>query len=352
MVKQKIERLIHSIAVAARQRGKVNWCFLGDEDTKFYHARALARLRSNQIKVIQQDGMPYYTQEAKEKIMTDYYKGIMGAEAISTSMFDLQQLYPIMVNLEQLTQPFTEKEIWLAIKDIPKDKSPGPDGFGSGFYQQFWQLIRGDMVEFFQQFFQGKLNLEGINRSYMILLRKKENDSSPGNYRPISLLNCTVKWITKVLAARLQSVIKLLVDEDQSGFVKSRCIADNFMYAMDLVQTCRKRKRKAMILKLDFSKAFDTVSWDALFSILQVRGFDDTWIMWMKELLCTAKTAILLNGIPGKWIDIKRGLRQGDPLSPLLFIVVVDVLQKAIQQAANEGLLRHPVLQDQPCPVL
>jgi hypothetical protein len=208
------------------------------------------------------------------------------------------------------------------------------------------------MVEFFQQFFQGKLNLEGINRSYMILLRKKENDSSPGNYRPISLLNCTVKWITKVLAARLQSVIKLLVDEDQSGFVKSRCIADNFMYAMDLVQTCRKRKRKAMILKLDFSKAFDTVSWDALFSILQVRGFDDTWIMWMKELLCTAKTAILLNGIPGKWIDIKRGLRQGDPLSPLLFIVVVDVLQKAIQQAANEGLLRHPVLQDQPCPVL
>jgi hypothetical protein len=93
----------------------------------------------------------------------------------------------------------------------------------------------------------------------MILLRKKENNNEPSNYRPISLLNCTVKWITKVLAARLQSMIQLLVDADQSGFVKTRCIADNFMYPMDLVQTCRKRKKKAMILKLDFSKAFDTV---------------------------------------------------------------------------------------------
>jgi hypothetical protein len=83
------------------------------------------------------------------------------------------------------------------------------------------------------------------------------------------------------------------------------------MYAMDLVQTCRKRKKKAMILKLDFSKAFDTVSWEALFSIMHIRGFDGKWMSWIEELLTSAKTAILLNGIPGKWINIKRGLRQG-----------------------------------------
>jgi hypothetical protein len=186
----------------------------------------------------------------------------------------------------------------------------------------------------------------------MILLRKKENNNEPTNYRPISLLNCTVKWITKILATRLQAMIKLLVDADQSGFVKTRCIADNFMYAMDLVQTCRKRKKKAMILKLDFSKAFDTVSWEALFSIMHIRGFDGKSMSWIEELLTSAKTAILLNGIPGKWINIKRGLRQGDPLSPLLFIVVVDVLQQAIKQSALNGLLRHPILEDQPCPVL
>jgi hypothetical protein len=122
------------------------------------------------------------------------------------------------------------------------------------------------MAKFFKQFFQGKLNLEAINRSYMILSRKKENDSSPGSYIPISFINCTVKWINKVLAARLQPAIELLVDEDQSScFKTTRCIV---MYAMDLVQTCRKRKMKTMILKLDLSKVFDRVSWDALFSIM------------------------------------------------------------------------------------
>lgn len=102
----------------------------------------------------------------------------------------------------------------------------------------------------------------------MILLRKKDNDSTPGAFRPISLLNCLVKWITKVLAARLQKEIMKLVDDDQSGFVKTRCIADNFIYATDLIQTCKQKKKKAMVLKLDFRKAFDTVSWAALFKIM------------------------------------------------------------------------------------
>lgn len=105
-------------------------------------------------------------------------------------------------------------------------------------------------------------------------------------------------------------------------------------------------------MKLDFSKPFDTVSWEALFSIMHIRGFDGKWMSWIEELLTSAKTAILLNGIPGNWINIKRGLQEGDPLSPLLFIVVVDVLQQAIKQSALNGLLRHPILEDQPCPVL
>lgn len=122
------------------------------------------------------------------------------------------------------------------------------------------------------------------------------------------------KWIPKVLAARLQRMIKL-INEDQSGFVKTRCIAGNFMYAMDLVQTCKKRKKKAMILKLDSSQAFDTRLWEALFEIMRARGFGDRWIMWMTELLTSAKTAILLNSLLGRWIEVKRGLRQGDTLS-------------------------------------
>lgn len=107
-----------------------------------------------------------------------------------------------------------------------------------------------------------------------------------------------------------------------------------------------------MVLKLDFRKAFDTVSWQALFKILSVRGSDETWRMWMHNLLYTSKTAILLNGIPGKWIELKRGLRQGDPLSPLLFILVVGVFQQTIRKFAGVGALNHPIFTNQPCHVL
>jgi hypothetical protein len=86
---------------------------------------------------------------------------------------------------------------------------------------------------------------------------------------------------------------------------------DNFIYALDLVQCCKQRKRKTLVLKLDFRKAFDIVSWDCLLDILRIRGFDQKWLDWMRALMQAAKTAILLNGIPGPWIQIKRGLRQG-----------------------------------------
>jgi len=155
-----------------------------------------------------------------------------------------------------------------------------------------------------------------------------------------------VKFITKVLAARLQQEIKYLVDQDQSGFVRKRCMADNFMYAADIIQCCRQRKRKTIILKLDFTKAFDTISWPFLFQLLRIRGFPENWINWIKMLTQTAKTAVLLNGVPGPWIPMKRGLRQGDPISALIFIIIADILQQTIRCFGHQGLLQHPILQN------
>jgi hypothetical protein len=106
------------------------------------------------------------------------------------------------------------------------------------------------------------------------------------------------------------------------------------------------------VLKLDFRKAFDTVSWDFLFKILRIRRFDQKWIDYIQSLTKMAKTAILLNGIPSPWINIKRGLRQGDPLSPLLFLLVVDVLQQIIKCFSIEGHLLHPIAPSSPCPVI
>jgi hypothetical protein len=122
--------------------------------------------------------------------------------------------------------------------------------------------------------------------------------------------------ICKTLTSRLQLQIGGLVDVDQTGFLAGRSISENFVYATELVQTCFRRKAPCLVLKLDFAKAFDSVEWASLRRILLARGFPSVWCDWMDQILTTSRSAILLNGVPGRWIDLRRGLRQGDSLSP------------------------------------
>ena len=161
-----------------------------------------------------------------------------------------------------------------------------------------------------------------------------------------------MKLFTKVMVNRLKPVIPLLIDADQTGFIHGRSIAENFVYAADLLSCCYKRKVPTAVLKLDFKKAFDSVEWGSLDKILAARGFDDPWRSWISKILTSGKTAVMLNGVPGRWITCRRGLRQGDPLSPYLFIIVADVLQRLIRCGVERGELQHPIDATLSCPVL
>jgi hypothetical protein len=152
-----------------------------------------------------------------------------------------------------------------------------------------------------------------------------------------------------VLTNRLQKEIPNLIDIHQTGFIRGRSISDTFVYALELVQVCHIRKKPAIVLKLDFAKAFDTVNWDGLLRVLQTRGFCQRWIDWMHCILSKSKSAVLVNGCPGPWISCKRGLRQGDPISPYLFLLVAETLQGLIKEC---GQIKHPTDDNIPCVVL
>lgn len=189
-------------------------------------------------------------------------------------------------------------------------------------------------------------------RAHMILLPKNTSARTPDDFRPISLQNCPPKAIAKAITNRLKPLIPMLVHDNQTGFISGRNIAENYIFAADLLSACHLRKAPAMILKLDFRKAFDSVCWESLLTILAARGFPSKWVAWIKTLLISSKTAILLNGVPGNWISCKNGLRQGDPLSPYLFIIVADLLQRLISKAFSTGGLCHPIYPDRPPTVL
>jgi hypothetical protein len=172
------------------------------------------------------------------------------------------------------------------------------------------------VMKFLASFHNGTADLERINHAYIVLIPKTPDAVSPGAFRPISLQGCPVKIAGKILTSRLQKHVSSLVDMDQTGFIKGRSISENFVYATELVQCCHKRKAPTLVLKLDFAKAFDSVCWDSLLAVLRVRGFPDVWCSWIQQLQETVKSAVLMNGVPGRWIPCRKGLRQGIPYPP------------------------------------
>jgi hypothetical protein len=162
--------------------------------------------------------------------------------------------------------------------------SPGPDGFGPLFYKANWNTVSSDLFNFFDSFHSHSTDIERLNRSYLVLLPKKDAARKPQDFRPIALQNTTIKGISKVLTNRLQPAIPSLIANDQSGFVLGRCIADNFDYAADLLHCCYRRNSPTIVLKLDFHKAFDTVNSGAEASLKSgVGGFVISWSLARRQ---------------------------------------------------------------------
>lgn len=165
-----------------------------------------------------------------------------------------------------------------------------------------------------------------LNSAFITMLPKKQDATTVKDYRPISLIHSFAKLSTKVLANRLAPLLPGMISGNQTAFIKGRSIHDNFLLVQQLARTLHKSKEPHVLLKLDMSRAFDSVSWSFLLEVRRHLGFERKWMLIISLLLSTTSTQILVNGQPGPPISHLRSLRQGDPLSPMLFILVMDFL--------------------------
>ncbi|KAJ4790934.1 RNA-directed DNA polymerase (reverse transcriptase)-related family protein [Rhynchospora pubera] len=179
-------------------------------------------------------------------------------------------------------------------------------------------------------FQQGKLD-----KATITLVPKKTSPMHANDFRPISVINSFAKLITKILANRLQSFMHLLVSPYQTSFTKGRSVMESFMIAREYLSFYHKRKISALMYKVDFAKAFDSISWTFLTNLLVEQGFPPLWISWVVDVLKSSSSAIKVNGDITGFFFHRRGFRQGDPLSSLFFNLVVDALQSFLQNASS-----------------
>lgn len=286
---------------------------LGRENTKFFHAMATKRFRINAISsLIDSVGNQVSDHEGKAAILWNAFRERMGVSMKPKMVFDLSELIEDKCDLMSHCLQITTKEIDEVVKRIPGDEAPRPDGFNGCFYKSSWGLIAQDFYRLCADFCGNSADLSAINYSYITWVPKKMAPQPPNDFRPISLMNFSVKIMCKVLADRIQSILTKLINQNQYGFIKGNSIEDYLAWAFEYIHQCKLSKREIVLLKLDFEKAFDTIEHDAILNEMTAMGFPPQWNEWITSMFSSTSTVVLLNGVPGKFFQCKRGVRQGD----------------------------------------
>jgi hypothetical protein len=190
------------------------------------------------------------------------------------------------------------------------------------------------------EFWAQKLDLGRLNYGIITLIPKLKEATRIQQYRPICLLNVSFKIITKILMLRFEGCMSRIIHRCQSAFIKGRNIMDGVMTLHEIMHDVKNNKRYGLILKLDFEKAYDKISWDFLFEMLRQRGFDEIWCKWIKEVVTSGTLSVQVNGSVGSYFKSGKGVRQGDPLSPLLFNLATNSLAKMVHKAQENGLIK------------
>jgi hypothetical protein len=239
----------------------------------------------------------------------------------------------------QLELPFEEMVVLEVVKSMNRDKAPGPDGFPLAFFHDCWDVIKSDIMGVFTNFHAQRKFVKSLNTSFIALIPKSPRATDLANFRPISLVSGIYKIIAKVLANRMSHILEKIISVPQNAFVKGRHILDLILVASECLDSRIKSGIPRVLCKLDIMKTFDHVNWKFLLYMLKRCGFGDKWVSWISHCISSARHSILVNGSPASFFNSSRGLRQGNPLSPLLFIVVMEALTKMLSGVVDCGRL-------------
>ncbi|KAK2392457.1 hypothetical protein QL285_065815 [Trifolium repens] len=319
------------------QQSRSKWLKEGNANSKYFHSMLTSRRRGNAISSVQVDSVTLEgVHPVRQAVFSHFAAHFKARDVVRPGVENLRFRRLSGVEGSGLTRPFSESEVKAAVWDCDSFKSPGPDGVNFGFIKDFWEDMKGDVMRFISEFHRNGKLTKGLNSTFIALIPKVDSPQRLNDFRPISLVGSLDKILAKLLANRLRIVIGSVISETQTAFVKDRHILDGILIANEVVDEARRLKKELLLFKVDFEKAYDSVDWGYLDAVMGKMGFPTLWRKWIRECVSTATASVLVNGSPTDEFPLERGLRQGDPLSPFLFLLAAEGLH-VLMQAMVEG---------------
>lgn len=356
------------------QRAKKRWAISGDRNTAYFHKAIVKRNTKNRIShLINPDGSHSTTPEQLADTLIQYFTNIFSSQSSNHQPLNIMQLAspihahpPSQQQAQQTHQQAMQEdgahhdsdifrytystpnlqEIHDIIQEMRSNATPGPDGLNAAFYKSAWSWVKDDILRLITDFYSHSYMPNDINQTFITLIPKKNNPTVPQDYRPISLCNVAYKIVSKSLANRLKNHLPNFVSQAQSAFIAHRHISSNIIVTQEIIHSfdLKSWHHQAFLLKIDLAKAFDRLEWNFILAALRRLGLREKFISLIHACIYSPTFSVLVNDEPSGHFCSQRGLRQGCPLSPYLFVIAINDLSIRLQEALQHNNLSRVTL--------